>query len=308
MKKNTVEKIILFTFIFLVFTSEVSAYSFSRNLAIGSTGEDVRQLQLFLNNYSSQTRISANGAGAIGNETSYFGNLTKNALIKFQELNFAQILKPVGLSKGTGYFGPSTIKFINNNPAENISVTENQEVPLYTNPQTQAQTNLNYEGYLIATKEKVKEGDSLFVGSDKNISELDIFIGDKKVNKKCKTEYFCELETDGITVGKQTIKTNIPNMYTGEITIIDSNEKTPEINIKSLKLNTENTFSGKNLTEIIKVYSIFGTKEVNTDNNSFNVSFETEATALPENIQQGPFYIENSNGLSSDIIIIKYEI
>ena len=44
----------------------------------------------------------------------YFGNLTKQALVRYQNAFRTQILTPVGLSQGTGFFGPSTIKHINN--------------------------------------------------------------------------------------------------------------------------------------------------------------------------------------------------
>lgn len=88
-----------------------SAYTFSRSLTIGSVGEDVRELQRILN--TEGFTVAAIGPGSVGNESSYFGNLTKQALIKYQNFYRADILEPVGLSQGTGYFGPSTINFIN---------------------------------------------------------------------------------------------------------------------------------------------------------------------------------------------------
>lgn len=109
----------------LLFANTTHAFTFNRSLNIGATGEDVKQLQIFLNNYSTQTQISSYGAGSSGNETTYFGNLTKEAVKRFQNLNFNEILKPVNLNSGTGYFGPSTINFVNsiliNQNTENIS-------------------------------------------------------------------------------------------------------------------------------------------------------------------------------------------
>jgi peptidoglycan hydrolase-like protein with peptidoglycan-binding domain len=45
--------------------------------------------------------------------TTYFGEKTKQAVIKLQNAYKDAILTPAGLSQGTGYFGPSTIKYVN---------------------------------------------------------------------------------------------------------------------------------------------------------------------------------------------------
>ena len=85
--------------------------TFSRSLTLGTVGADVKALQEILNNEG--FAVSSVGAGSSGNETEYFGERTKQALIKYQNFYRADILSPVGLSFGTGYFGPSTIGFIN---------------------------------------------------------------------------------------------------------------------------------------------------------------------------------------------------
>lgn len=81
-------------------------FVFTRNLSVGSIGEDVRELQKFLNSHG--FIVALFGPGSVGNETNYFGNLTKSALIKFQENYKNEILVPLGLIRGTGYFGPAT--------------------------------------------------------------------------------------------------------------------------------------------------------------------------------------------------------
>ncbi|OHA29600.1 MAG: hypothetical protein A3G52_00705 [Candidatus Taylorbacteria bacterium RIFCSPLOWO2_12_FULL_43_20] len=94
-----------------VIQSSQPAYNFSRNLTVGSRGEDVRQLQIFLNNNG--YTIASVGVGSPGQESDYFGNLTKSALIRYQNANRTQILTPVNLTQGTGFFGASTIQYIN---------------------------------------------------------------------------------------------------------------------------------------------------------------------------------------------------
>ncbi len=84
---------------------------FSKNLTLGSTGTDVKNLQIFLNNQG--FIVSTIGTGSKGKESAFFGPATQKALIKFQEYYAKDILIPNGLTKGTGYFGPATIKKVN---------------------------------------------------------------------------------------------------------------------------------------------------------------------------------------------------
>jgi len=66
-------------------------------------GDDVKKLQEYLNNNG--YIISAIGAGSKGKETTYFGTLTKNAVIKFQKAN--------KITPAIGYFGPITRGVVN---------------------------------------------------------------------------------------------------------------------------------------------------------------------------------------------------
>ncbi|MEX0673072.1 MAG: peptidoglycan-binding protein [Candidatus Paceibacterota bacterium] len=84
-----------------------SQYTFTRNLTVGSTGEEVRQLQIFLNQ-DSDTRLATVGAGSPGQETSYFGPITRNAVVRFQTKYASDVLLPLGLSSATGFWGPSS--------------------------------------------------------------------------------------------------------------------------------------------------------------------------------------------------------
>ena len=79
-------------------------YIFTRNLEQGDTGEDVRELQKYLNS-KGFVLSPAGQPGSLGNETTAFGIATKNALIRFQQ--------SVNLP-AYGYFGPMTMNFLNN--------------------------------------------------------------------------------------------------------------------------------------------------------------------------------------------------
>lgn len=72
--------------------------SFNRDLKLGSTGADVKALQIYLNAHG--FAVAAGGPGSSGNETTYFGPATQVALIKFQSAR--------GIIPTAGYFGPLT--------------------------------------------------------------------------------------------------------------------------------------------------------------------------------------------------------
>ena len=99
--------ILFFIFIFNLVPSSVFAYTFTRDLKLGDSSIDVLLLQKVLNMYN-DTKIATSGYGSPGNETLYFGNLTKLAVIKFQEKYKSDILIPNGLTSGTGFVGPLT--------------------------------------------------------------------------------------------------------------------------------------------------------------------------------------------------------
>jgi len=92
-------------------TAVRSTTLFKRTLRAGLMGEDVRALQKILNAQS--FILAPRGIGSPGNESDYFGTMTHNALIKFQEAYAQKILAPLGLIHGSGIFGPSTRAFVN---------------------------------------------------------------------------------------------------------------------------------------------------------------------------------------------------
>ena len=83
----------------LIMPVAASAYTWSTNLKQGSTGADVMELQKFLNT-DTATQVAASSYGSPGNETTYFGSLTRAAVIKFQ-IKYT-------LTPPQGFVGPGT--------------------------------------------------------------------------------------------------------------------------------------------------------------------------------------------------------
>ena len=83
-------------------TPVVTPLIFARNLSTNMSGDDVRQLQQFLINQNKGVKAQALKAHGT---TTYFGQLTRSALIEFQS--------SVGISPAVGFFGPITRTYVN---------------------------------------------------------------------------------------------------------------------------------------------------------------------------------------------------
>ncbi len=87
--------------------STAAAMQFTLTHKVGDRGGEVMDIQKFLNQ-DAATMVASSGAGSPGMETSFFGPATKAAVIKFQNKYASEVLAPVGLSQGTGYWGSSS--------------------------------------------------------------------------------------------------------------------------------------------------------------------------------------------------------
>lgn len=82
-----------------------SVFVFNKNLKTGNVSADVKELQKFLNNNG--FFVNKSGLGSLGQETTFFGTATRNALIKFQKAN--------KINPAVGYFGPVSRSVVNKN-------------------------------------------------------------------------------------------------------------------------------------------------------------------------------------------------
>ena len=98
---------------------------FTSNLTIGSQGNEVRALQIFLNTHG--YLIASSGPGSLGNETTTFGGLTRAAVIAYQ--------KAKGIAPAIGYVGPLTRTQLNADQQTGSSVSA-PEAPATTTPTT----------------------------------------------------------------------------------------------------------------------------------------------------------------------------
>ncbi len=89
----------------------LSKSSLVRQLGPGIRGQDVKNLQRFLNAHG--FIVATAGPGSPGNETMIYGDATARAISAFQEQYRAEILAPFGLTEGTGFVGDKTLKKLN---------------------------------------------------------------------------------------------------------------------------------------------------------------------------------------------------
>jgi peptide/nickel transport system substrate-binding protein len=113
---------------------EESTFNFSKDLKVGDTGEEVRQLQRCL---IQQKFLS-------GQITGFFNTETKNAVIDFQEAYREEVLAPGGLSRGTGTVSVNTRRKLNEVCSYQPENTANLSFTLHTVDQPRLQKVANW--------------------------------------------------------------------------------------------------------------------------------------------------------------------
>jgi peptidoglycan hydrolase-like protein with peptidoglycan-binding domain len=126
--------IIVIALLFSINVAKAQNFMFTTPLKLGTTSGDVRELQKILN-LSPDTAVSVSGIGSKGQESSYFGGLTRAAVVRFQEKYRNEILLPSGLSAGTGYVGPATLVMLN-------KLEQELAAPTVAVPQTSPQATI----------------------------------------------------------------------------------------------------------------------------------------------------------------------
>ena len=77
----------------------------------GDKGEGVRNLQRFLNQHG--FIVAEAGIGSPGQESDYYGPLTKTAVMGYQKAYAAYVLVPTGTTDASGVFGSQSLAYAN---------------------------------------------------------------------------------------------------------------------------------------------------------------------------------------------------
>ncbi|MEN9649327.1 MAG: hypothetical protein RL094_294 [Candidatus Parcubacteria bacterium] len=104
-------------------------FKFTKTLVPGMYSDpEVKYLQIILNK-NIQTQVAPVGPGSSQMPTAFYGELTKNAVMRFQMLYMSEILVPLGIPEPTGVVGENTRKKLNQLLANGAATAETSYMP-----------------------------------------------------------------------------------------------------------------------------------------------------------------------------------
>jgi len=185
--------------------AEIIAPQISRDLGVGSVGEDVRSLQQFLNNNG--YTLALVGPGSPGNETSIFGSRTQAALARFQAA------RGIG---ATGYLDSNSRSILFGGTGIGLSAAKRAEILAQIEILKQKIAELQAQlAALLASGAKGNPGIEAIIVSDGG-NENYIDAGDKIAITFSK-----EIDPDSVNSGleKGSYVTNVGSTKTGGISV-----------------------------------------------------------------------------------------
>jgi len=254
-------------FFFAQDTVSAAKFFFLRNLRVGDSGKDVFELQKILN-ADPLTQVAPLGIGSPGNETAFFGNLTKNAVIKYQNFHVSSILDPAGISSGNGYVGQLTRNTLNNSTL----LTQSQDASLAT-----VDTINNVDTYTVRPEEKI-----------------DIYQKDKQYE---------DIQAQIVAKINNAIKNRLPagDLQLDEIKSINNNVAITELSVNIGRVGDVVTINGLGFTSINNNVYIGNTYIIR----NLPVQAGTISFKVPP-IPSGRYdiVIKNNNGISNSTFFI----